>query len=264
MEMYIDQNEKLLIRNPFSKILEDFEKVAINGFNNSKEKEKADKRFEIRSILANHKKNAFTVAWADGTYTVIHLQEGDVWDDEKALAMCFVKKLMGNKGSFNNIFTEELPKKMKTIPDEKVEPLSDKTIKQTIKNVDTLLKTDNPIRAERIEKRVETEPSFDLKDEKSRLEKKLNKNLVDCLSKTTTAQDRAKLYALYHGDELFATKMTKKEINDMMHNYVRNNHPGLAYTPWRLWSTGGNMYVDYGRSTYFRIPNAIASEWINQ
>lgn len=28
--------------------------------------------FEIRSVLSNHKKNAFTVVWADGTHTTIH------------------------------------------------------------------------------------------------------------------------------------------------------------------------------------------------
>lgn len=71
------------------------------------------KNYSIRQILANHKKNKFTVVWDDGTHTTITLQEGDTWDDEKALAMCFVKKLKGNKGSFNEIFTKELPLKLK-------------------------------------------------------------------------------------------------------------------------------------------------------
>lgn len=77
--------------------------------------------YEINSILANHAKGAFTVVWADGTHTMIHLQEGDVWDNEKALAMCFVKKLMGNTGKFNEIFTEVMPSRLKEIPSKKKE-----------------------------------------------------------------------------------------------------------------------------------------------
>ena len=78
-------------------------------------------KFEIVSLLANKDKGAFTVVWGDGTHTVIHIQDGDNWDDEKALAMCFVKKLMGNKGNFNDIFTEVMPAKLKTI-EKKEEP----------------------------------------------------------------------------------------------------------------------------------------------
>ena len=73
--------------------------------------------FDIQSITANHKKNAFTVVWADGSHTIVHLQPGDVWDDEKALAMCFTKKALGNKGNFNDKFNDAL-EIMKTIPAE--------------------------------------------------------------------------------------------------------------------------------------------------
>ena len=72
--------------------------------------------FDIQSILSNRKKNAFTVVWADGTTTVVHCQPGDDWDDEKALAMCFTKKALGNKGNFNDIFNDALDNKRKIIP----------------------------------------------------------------------------------------------------------------------------------------------------
>ena len=72
--------------------------------------------FEIQSVLSNRKKNAFTVVWADGTSTVVHCQPGDDWDDEKALAMCFTKKALGNKGNFNDKFNDALDNKMKVIP----------------------------------------------------------------------------------------------------------------------------------------------------
>ena len=72
--------------------------------------------FEIQSILSNRKKNAFTVVWTDGTRTTVHCQPGDEWDDEKALAMCFTKKALGNKGNFNDKFNDALNNKMKIIP----------------------------------------------------------------------------------------------------------------------------------------------------
>ena len=72
--------------------------------------------FAIRSVLSNRKKNAFSVVWMDGTTTVVHCQEGDEWDDEKALAMCFTKKALGNKGNFNDKFNDALDNKMKIIP----------------------------------------------------------------------------------------------------------------------------------------------------
>ena len=72
--------------------------------------------FAIRSVLSNRRKNAFSVVWMDGTTTVVHCQTGDEWDDEKALAMCFTKKALGNKGNFNDKFNDALDNKMKIIP----------------------------------------------------------------------------------------------------------------------------------------------------
>ena len=83
--------------------------------------------FEIQSVLSNRKKNAFTVVWADGTSTVVHCQPGDEWDDEKALAMCFTKKALGNKGNFNDKFNDALDNKMKVIP---AEPAPEKATEQ--------------------------------------------------------------------------------------------------------------------------------------
>ena len=80
------------------------------------EKQLRTNPFEIQSVLSNRKKNAFTVVWADGTHTTVHCQPGDEWDDEKALAMCFTKKALGNKGNFNDKFNDALDNKMKIIP----------------------------------------------------------------------------------------------------------------------------------------------------
>ena len=87
--------------------------------------------FEIKAVQSNRAKNVFTVAWKDGTVTSVHCQPGDDWDDEKALAMCFTKKALGNKGNFNDKFNDALAH-MKTIPapEEKTipaVPVADKT-----------------------------------------------------------------------------------------------------------------------------------------
>ena len=47
---------------------------------------------------------ATVVFWEDKTKTVVVLQDGDTYDKEKAVAMCFMKKATGNKGNFNDIF----------------------------------------------------------------------------------------------------------------------------------------------------------------
>ena len=60
--------------------------------------------FEIENVYPNEEKGAYCVKWADGDKTVIHLQAGDEWDEEKALALCFMKHLYGS--SFNEITKE--------------------------------------------------------------------------------------------------------------------------------------------------------------
>jgi len=47
---------------------------------------------------------ATIVLWEDGTKTVVKCQEGDTYSKEIGLAMCMLKKYMGNKGNFNNVF----------------------------------------------------------------------------------------------------------------------------------------------------------------
>lgn len=49
---------------------------------------------------------ATTILWKDGTKTTVKCQDGDGWDDDVGIAMCYLKKMLGNKGNFNNIFRE--------------------------------------------------------------------------------------------------------------------------------------------------------------
>lgn len=56
----------------------------------------------IKKVIFN--RPATIVLWGDGTKTVVKKQKGDRWDPEKGLAMCIIKKLSGNEGSYYNIF----------------------------------------------------------------------------------------------------------------------------------------------------------------
>ena len=52
---------------------------------------------------------ATIVICKDGSKTVVKCQKNDEYDPEKGLALCFMKKALGNKGNFNNILKKELP-----------------------------------------------------------------------------------------------------------------------------------------------------------
>lgn len=47
---------------------------------------------------------ATIVFWSDSTKTVVKCQPGDKFDPEKGLAMAIAKKMMGNTGSYCNVF----------------------------------------------------------------------------------------------------------------------------------------------------------------
>ena len=52
---------------------------------------------------------ATIVFWNDGTKTVVKCQPGDIYSKEMGLALCFSKKMLGNKSNFNNEFKKWIP-----------------------------------------------------------------------------------------------------------------------------------------------------------
>lgn len=46
---------------------------------------------------------ATIVIWGDGSKTMVKCQGDDKFDPEKGLALCFMKKALGNKSNFNNV-----------------------------------------------------------------------------------------------------------------------------------------------------------------
>lgn len=62
---------------------------------------------EIKRVVFNGR--ATIILWADGDKTVVKLGQGEVNDPEKGMAMAICKKVLGNTGSYYEIFKKWLP-----------------------------------------------------------------------------------------------------------------------------------------------------------
>lgn len=281
-----DRHTVNLVVDHFDEI---FEEMATKIIEKAVDERIGDTAFGIRTILANHKKNAFTVVWEDGESTVIHLQEGDEWDDEKALAMCFVKKLFGNKGSFNYIFTETLPSKLKVIPKEekKTATISVDTPDGTVTGKIGVFKgvtiaecgvTNVTNRIDEVEKKVDNvEKTVDsLKADIKKVGVSAETasdnfaKLVNVLSGTSgctlePTEDVAKykvyLYNVFSTDKTLLTEGKKLvELPKFVHAEQKKRITYPGYT--RYWSDKTGLYVDYGSHTYyFHIPGLTMEEY---
>ena len=239
--------------------------------------------FEVQSVLSNRKKNAFTVVWADGTHTTIHCQPGDEWDDEKALAMCFAKKALGNKGNFNDKFNDALDSKMKVIPAESV---SEK--KCACDGTCTECKCKEESFADAVEKLQSTcAKTKDLKnafglnkqtaDELSKAATETSnplKEMIDALTGETTPKDNETkkdaektyyiyLWPIYSGTP---TKIYTAKSIDEVREFIKQDaiKKRLGYY-FRTWNTNNNdgMFIDFGSHTYYyHIPGLTNSEYI--
>ena len=211
--------------------------------------------FDIQSITANHKKNAFTVVWADGSHTIVHLQPGDVWDDEKALAMCFVKHMMGDTGSFNDIFTEEMPAKIKHIG--KVEPVEEKcdcdgTCTKCTCQSSSAVEPTNSFG-------IDTETARQLAEAATTANNSL-KEMISAICEMTEPV-KVKRYDLFLMDpcgdrtEIYH-QGTDAEIHKAMRAYRMQHYPILEAnrTPYRVWVMKDNLMVDFGAGSYFIVP----------
>lgn len=58
----------------------------------------------VKKVIFNDP--ATIVIWGDGSKTVVKCQNGEKFDKEKGLALCYMKKACGNKSNFNNVFKE--------------------------------------------------------------------------------------------------------------------------------------------------------------
>ena len=212
--------------------------------------------FAIRSVLSNHKKNAFSVVWEDGTTTVVHCQSGDEWDDEKALAMCFTKKALGNKGNFNDKFNDALDNRMKVIhapkSEKEVTLTGSDNIQLTIDDIPTREEINN-ILAEATKKAEQCAV-------------KASKNLTSMIKELTESPEpqKEKSYELYLIGIFTNTKKlvhrgTINELHDFIKSYATKGGLGCYF---RTWNADSGMYLDYGSySQYFFIPGITNSEY---
>ena len=61
---------------------------------------------KIKNVYFNHTKKTTTVIWIDGSVTIVRCCDEDEFDEEKGLAMCFVKRSFDNRGCYNKIMRE--------------------------------------------------------------------------------------------------------------------------------------------------------------
>ena len=214
--------------------------------------------FEIQSVLSNRRKNAFTVVWADGTSTVVHCQPGDEWDDEKALAMCFTKKALGNKGNFNDKFNDALDNKRKVIPGgagivAKHECHCDTPCEDcSCKKEDSFAKTTESL------KKAGAAATKSVKDVIG-----LSNEIEGFLKKLVEEPEPIKVqrYDLFLMDpcgdktEIYH-QGTDEEIHKAMRAYRKKHYPALEAnrTPYRVWMIKDNLMVDFGAGSYFMVP----------
>lgn len=235
-----------------------------NTYTFMKETPKATNPFEVQSVLSNEKKLAFTVVWTDGTHTTVHLQPGDKWDPEKALAMCFTKKALGNKGNFNDKFNDALDNKMKVIPADP-EPVKacdcDGTCTECKCKADPEVKAEAEKFIEEIEALKKTKNAFGLNkqtaDELTKATVKASnslKEMIDALTGETTKTEKVPLYRVFiriggqsHHDSDFTTIPTLRRRVREIAKELYGREPYY----YRTWMNEGRMIIDFGHYTQF-------------
>ena len=59
-----------------------------------------------KQVVVNESKRTICVVWKDGTRTVMKCHPDDEWDEEKGIAMCFMKKVFDNRGCYYDTFRD--------------------------------------------------------------------------------------------------------------------------------------------------------------
>ena len=219
-----------------------------------KNEQKETNHFEIKCVQSNRKKGVFTVKWTDGTVTMVTCQPGDEWDDEKALAMCFMKKALGNKGAFNDVMRDTLDK-MAVIPEKKevipaIAPAETKVqsdFSEAMKKLQSSAAEAGKNMRESISKLLNENTK---KDEKP-IQEKTEKHTYAVYLKTHTASIPAG-----HFDDKDATKESiKKFAYDLL---------GTKPYYYRAWEDGKRLHIDFGSHTRFiEAEGMTLQEWVN-
>lgn len=224
--------------------------------NNNLEEKKATNPYAIKSVLSNHKKNAFSVVWEDGTVTVVHCHQCDDWDDEKALAMCFAKKALGNKGNFNNAFNDALLNKMKVVYSDEEKTvingkMSLKRLAEKVKEAEKSLNECMKVKTHNDTFRGVPVPAPADDEATVRAE---------------TPEEPSKFYTLYLKNALsgavlsiIGTATDNEQLHKRITEYAKNNLQGHYF---RYWASDEGLYIDYGSHvTYMFVPGMTLKEF---
>lgn len=57
----------------------------------------------IKKVYINKKKQTITILWKDKTSTTVICQPDDIFDEEKGILACYMKKAFENRGYYNEI-----------------------------------------------------------------------------------------------------------------------------------------------------------------
>ena len=66
-------------------------------------KSSTKKDSRIEKVIFNKEKRTTVVIWKDGIKTIIKCHKDDIWDEEKAIALCYMKRMLGNRSYFNEV-----------------------------------------------------------------------------------------------------------------------------------------------------------------
>lgn len=69
-----------------------------------RETPRPEKPYKI--INVNKEKGAVAVKWNDNTVSVVRCQDGEPFDLEKGIALCFMKHMYDNRSCYNEVFKE--------------------------------------------------------------------------------------------------------------------------------------------------------------
>ena len=99
--MYLGRDDSDIIMMEWGDLKNEIVKTLFgdNKDNNSEE-------LDFEDIIINPP--ATIVKWDDGTKTVVKCQNGDVYDAEKGIALCFMKKMFDNKSYYNEVIKEAI------------------------------------------------------------------------------------------------------------------------------------------------------------
>lgn len=100
---YIQTNPYFMPSAKFDMKAERFVFDIINKeYNMGELKKVVNKSLTIDKVIFNNP--ATIVYWTDGTKTVVKCGDNDTFNEEVGLALAFMKKALGNKGNYNNVF----------------------------------------------------------------------------------------------------------------------------------------------------------------